>query len=336
MAPTEELQRFADVHDLTTPPQELDDIEEGFEKLKVGIEEGNTLASLLGDWLFNNVSSEKVRVRKTSARVFEDFVSDMFGGNVLDETSRDLDMPSKPDEGEGDFVEQWITRNELQKEDVKFPGLDLSVKTLTPSNGELNMGSFAKEAVFHDIKDEYGSERTGGLGSGTQMTETFKEIQDAGKWEDLQERFRKMVRGIYTDDLLIAIKNHDVLEVYLLTAEEFQDLVIEYVEMGPEECTDFMYRFEAHALRYRMKPIKERFDPIEIPLEGDGSRDIEFAKDLRNQFFQELLSGMAGTTESEELEEEMENIKEVAMKLSEGNIDYSETDKAKLSDFVSS
>jgi hypothetical protein len=334
MAPTEELERFADINDLTTPPENLSDIEEGLEKLKEGIEDGNTLSSLLGDWLFNNVSSEKVRVRKTSARVFEDFVADMFGGNVLDEISRDLDMPSKPDEDEGNFVEQWIARNELQKEDVKFPGLDLSVKTLTPTNGELNMGSFAKEALFYDIKDEYGSERTDGLGSGPQMTETFQEIQEEGKWEELQERFRNMIRGIYTDDLLIAIKNHDVLEVYLLTAEEFQDLVIEYVEKGPEDCTNFMYRFEGHSLRYRMKPIKDKFDPIEIPLEGEGSRDIEFAKELRNRFFQELLSGMAGTTSDEELKRELNEIENIAMKLSNGDVDYTKTEKAIISDFT--
>lgn len=335
MPPVEAIETFVENYNIQKPPENLDHIEEGFEQLREGIDEGEVIPSVIGDWIFNNVASKSVRVRKTSARVFEDFIEEMFEGEVLDKKSRDLGMPSKPSEKEGDFVEKWIRRNELQKEDVKFPNIDLSVKTLTPTNRELNMGSFAKEALFYEIWEEYGSERTGGLGSGTQMSKTFNQIQEDDKWEEFKERFERMIRGIYTDDLLIAIKNHDTLDVYLIESKEFQDLAIEYLNKGPDECTDFIYRFEAHALRYNMGPIKERFDPIEIPLNGDGSRSVETAKEIRNKFYQIMLTGMAGV-EREEKIEELEGITEVAKKAMNNEINYSDTAKANLSDFMSS
>lgn len=172
------------------------------------------------NYLYNFISSDEVAKRKTSARIFEDLLAIIFNGKVADtEQRRNLQYQVS------DYflnVKDKIASNRREKADIIFPNhYSLSIKTLIAKNNEINMGSFEKRVLFDGLKvDNYLSERKSsdgaGVGSKPQFLKLLKLIETLSSYENFREKFNKMLEFIYSDDLLLAIKNNDKMELYFL------------------------------------------------------------------------------------------------------------------------
>jgi len=246
-----------------------------FKKLSLKLKEEQPEAIIIGDYLYNNISSEKVRKRKVSARDFEDVLSLVFdGGDVLDNNKRkniSFDPVSKkkllPE------IQSYVSSNRREKMDVCFKeDFGISVKTSIPDNKEINMGSFAREALFFNFlkQEEYGSERKSGLGSKPQVLEKFKKIEEKGLWGSFSNRFIDMVNFIFVDDLVIVLKNNKSLDLYFIEEKKLKDAFNKRIKKGPKAIMELMNRYEGNSMRIDrlvltrgIKPIVLDFSKIE-------------------------------------------------------------------------
>lgn len=97
------------------------------------------------NYLYSFISSDEVAKRKTSARVFEDFLAILLNGIVADtQTRKNLDFQVS-----GYFVnvKDKMAGNRREKADIIFSNnYCFSVKTLIAKNVEINMSSFEKSS----------------------------------------------------------------------------------------------------------------------------------------------------------------------------------------------
>ncbi|GAH06963.1 unnamed protein product, partial [marine sediment metagenome] len=178
---------------------ELDDIIRFFRNLSQGLRAEELISEIIANYLYENIAREEIRKRKVTARDFEDFLEIALGGRVMDKDSRKNVMPPEMSGVDKDIL-SYISSNRREKMDVIFPkGYGISVKTSMPNNTEINMGSFAREALFKNFlsKAEYGAERKSGLGSKPQMLDKFQKIYNKKKWAEFCTRFKLMVENIY-------------------------------------------------------------------------------------------------------------------------------------------
>jgi len=247
----------------------LEDIVTFFEYLVESKDKFNS--AYLLNYLYSNISAKDVAKRKTTARDFEDFLAILFNGTITDEFKRE----NKNIETEGIFVEnEFITKfvlsNKREKADLIFDqNYQVSVKTLIPSTTEINLGSFEKTAVFYllDVED-YLNERKGkkvqlnneiieiGLGSRSLLKNLFKLLEANNKFEQFQSRFIKMAEVIFSDDLIIAIKNDLVMDLYFVKGQDFIDLLKNIIKT-PEDFLSLVNRWEGNSIRIdRAKILK--------------------------------------------------------------------------------
>ena len=121
------------------------------------------------------------------------------------------------------------------------------------------MGSFEKKVLFDGLKvDNYLSERKSkdgaGLGSIPQFLKLLKLIETLSSYEKLKEKFNKMVEFIYSDDLLLGVKNNDKMELYFFNGAE----IIEIFKKHSQNKDDFLKivnRFEGNSLRIDRTPL---------------------------------------------------------------------------------
>lgn len=249
----------------------LEELEIYFDSIRKGIQAKEPLSMILGSWLYENICCEAVRTRLTTARVFEDFIADAMGGVVSDTQSRKNLAVNLPEPVSDKFLHDYIVSNKREKADVVFSGnFVITVKTTVPSNNEINMGSFAREALFRGFlkPSEYGGERRSGLGSKPQMTAKLKLIQDAGKWPEFSKRFLLMAKNIFSDDLIYFEKADNRAEIYFLKAEQLYGIFKEKIVGGPASLTSIVNRYEGNSIRIDNKLIKERAKHISIDLTG--------------------------------------------------------------------
>ena len=172
------------------------------------------------NYLYSFISSDEVAKRKTSARVFEDFLAILLNGVVADTQER-KNLQFKV----SDYfvnVKDKIAGNRREKADIIFNNnYCFSIKTLIAKNSEINMGSFEKKVLFDSLKvDNYLSERKSidgdGVGSKPQFLKLLKLIETLSDYEAFRDKFNKMAEFIYSDDLLLVIKNNMKMELYFL------------------------------------------------------------------------------------------------------------------------
>ncbi len=200
----------------------------------------------LQNYIKNNFASEHKSKRKTTARDIEDFLADLFHAKVAD-TQKKIDNKK---ENNNNLVENYIKRNKLEKNDLIFPNnYTLSVKTFIPSNNEINLGSFAREALFHGILANYGGERKMGLGSKIQLKSKFEEITKDGNWEKFTDRFKMMWEGIFTNDILFIIKGSNEIDFYFLASDDFNEYVVSKVIKSPSSAIEILNRYEGNSIR---------------------------------------------------------------------------------------
>ncbi len=243
----------------------LADIISFFEALEDGIRSKDILSIIIADYLFRNISSEEVRKRKVTARDFEDFLAMALGGKVMDNASRNNDIIEGIRSGTTPSISRYISSNRREKMDVMFErGYGISVKTSVPNNEEINMGSFAREALFEGLLEEYGSERKGGLGSRPQLEGLFSKIAGKNKWRQFASRFNLMVMNIYVDDLLFAIKGGRVLTIYFVPGKDMRKILINAVKGGPKKAVEVLNRYEGNSLRVERDKIISAGKKIEL------------------------------------------------------------------------
>nr|ADX97293.1 Cac8I [Clostridium acetobutylicum] len=196
------------------------------------------------NYMHNNLTDESKAKRKVTARDIEDFIADLFEGTVTDEESRQ-NLTSTID-----IVDSYISSNYREKCDIQFNNsYKLSIKSFISDNKEINCGSFAREALFKDIVENYGGERKNGLGSKGQFLDLFEKIKDNGKWTDFTNRFTYMTNNIFKDDLLIFIKGGNNVDIYLVDSEKFRNTLISAVSSGPKFAVSVLNRYEGNSIR---------------------------------------------------------------------------------------
>lgn len=204
------------------------------------------------NYLFNFISSDEVSKRKTSARVFEDLIAIIFNAVVADTKVRS-NLQFKVD----DYfmnVKDKIASNRREKADVIFPNhYAFSVKTLIAKNTEINMGSFEKRVLFDGLKvDNYLSERKSsdgaGVGSKPQFLKLLMLIETLSSYENFREKFNKMIEFIYSDDLLLCIKDNEKMELYFFNGSEIVEIFKTH-NSNKEEFLKIVNRYEGNSLR---------------------------------------------------------------------------------------
>ena len=244
----------------------LDDILIYFKKLKESINRGDVSALIIVDYLYNNISSKRVRKRKSSATEFEDFLDYAFGGKVTDnETRKNISPNLLIDISQA--IHNYISSNRREKMDILFPsGYGLSLKTSVPDNTEINLGSFAREALFEGFltPQEYGGERKGGLGSKPQIELTLNKIKAKGQWSNFYKRFAIMVENIYVDDIIFVIKDDYKLQIYGISGATLRKIIIEAVEEGPKSAITVINRYEGNSIRVERDKIIQKGAKVEI------------------------------------------------------------------------
>lgn len=204
------------------------------------------------NYLYEFISSDDVAKRKTSARVFEDFLAILFNGVVADTQIR-KNLSYEVD----DYfvnVKDRIAGNRREKADVVLEdNYCFSVKTLIVKNTEINMGSFEKKVLFDSLNvDGYLGERKSnngaGLGSKPQFLKLLELIEVLSSYEDFKNKFNKMVEFIYSDDLLLVIKNNKKMELYFFGGNE----IVEIFKKASKDKNSFLKlvnRYEGNSLR---------------------------------------------------------------------------------------
>lgn len=211
------------------------------------------------NYLFNFISSNEVAKRKTSARVFEDLLAVIFNAKVADTQIR-----SNLSYEVSDYfinVKDKIASNRREKADVVFENAySFSVKTLIAKNKEINMGSFEKRVLFDGLKVDiyYKQERKSNdgasVGSIPQFLKLLTLIETLSSYEKFREKFNKMVDFIYSDDLLLTVKNNDKMELYFFSGAE----IIEIFKTHSQNKDDFLKivnRYEGNSLRIDRTPF---------------------------------------------------------------------------------
>lgn len=274
-------------------PENINDLFQIFNTIKLGIENKEKRFGLLGYIFYNFISSNEARKRKVTARNVEDLLSFFLGGDVQDEVSKS--NPTVPKEIEElDSLcknEDWkisedLAGNKREKDDIKICNYTISIKTLVGetygSNGqyinkkglnkELNIGSVSYRALFKGIiNDEVLhklSDRKGGLGSKVQLKNLFDEISCENK-EFFISRLMLYFNFLYNDDFLILLKENYRIRIILFSGEDFRNGLKKAWDKGLDHFLTIFYRWENNNLRIMWQPLLSYLDnylEVELPL----------------------------------------------------------------------
>ena len=238
--------------DLKRVPSSTSDMLLVFQRLFRKATENDFTSLSIINYMHNNLTDETKAKRKVTARDIEDFIADIFNGTVTDEESRQNSstMPITDSSSTLDIVNSYIASNYREKCDIEFNNsYKLSIKSFITDNKEINCGSFAREALFKDIVDNYGGERKSGLGSKGQLLDLFEQIELNGKWDAFVNRFTYMTNNIFKDDLLIFIKGGNNVDIYLVDSTMFKNTLISAVSSGPKFAVSVLNRYEGNSIR---------------------------------------------------------------------------------------
>jgi hypothetical protein len=148
----------------------------------------------------------------------------------------------------------------------------LSIKSLVPSNTEINFGAFEFQSTVKGIKGieelinlqerkrTIDLEINGvlnnkiGLGSSKQMEKIIEFIKSKNKLDEYLNRFKILLKGVYKDDFLIYIKDNHKFCIYLIENSVFIDIILDKVKSGFKNI-----RIEGNGLRVTdLKEFKQK------------------------------------------------------------------------------
>jgi len=221
----------------------------------------NFNSAYLLNYLYQNISAEDVAKRKTTARDFEDYLAILFNGTITDELKR-KNINNKIEQIENSFITNFTVSNKREKADIIFDkGFALSVKTLMFNNKEINLGSFEKTALFFELDVyDYLGERKGkegvlnnqkvkiGLGSKTLLKNLLLLLKEKDKYDIFKNRFLKMAKEIFADDMIIAIKNDLEMDLYFIKSNDFYNLFKNNID-NIDDFMKIINRWEGNSIR---------------------------------------------------------------------------------------
>jgi len=209
--------------------------------------------SFLLNYLYKNISNEYVSKRKTTARDFEDFLAIVLWWKITDETIRSNNTHNSIFV-ENDFITSFVKSNKREKIDIEFNNSYwFSIKTLMFDNKEINFWSFEKKALFYDFWiNEFLDERKWKswiwLWSRPQLKKLFEIIEKNWEYERFRKRFLDMFKHIFSDDILIAIKNDLVMDLYITNWEKFYQLLKDN-SSNKDKLLTILNRWEWNSIR---------------------------------------------------------------------------------------
>jgi hypothetical protein len=114
----------------------------------------------------------------------------------------------------------------------------VSIKSLIPTNKEINFGAFDFTSLVKGILDDnflsLGERRSKikinlkdekfeiGRGSKAQLSQLFLYLNSSNKLEEFIERWEIVFDGVFKEDVLIYIKNYERFQLYLLSNQDFK------------------------------------------------------------------------------------------------------------------
>ena len=212
------------------------------------------------NFLHNFICKKEVYKTKSSAEYFEYFFGAMFGGEIADTTKRknlNYEVP--------DFfvnVKDKIASNKREKADIIFSdNYAISLKTLILDNLELNLGSFEKKVLFdgfglNTFLSERKSESGVGLGSVAQLSNLLSILKNNKKLDIFYDKFKKMIKFIFSHDLILAIKNDVSLDFYFFSGDEIYNIFSSFCD--DINLVKIVNRYEGNSIRINRNILLEK------------------------------------------------------------------------------
>lgn len=152
-----------------------------------------------------------------------------------------------------------------------------------------------KKVLFDSLKvDNYLSERKSidgaGVGSKPQFLKLLKLIETLSSYEDFQNKFNKMAEFIYSDDLLLVIKNNMQMELYFFSGSDIVK-IFKRASINKESFLKLVNRYEGNSLRIDREILIQQCNKKIILnfnfLENSVIKQInEFDHQLHNGYFE--------------------------------------------------
>lgn len=258
---------------------------ETFKKLITGLikdakSNGTTPSKLskliLFDWK-NYINHPAIYKEKSTASALENRIAILGHGNTSDSFPKNdpliSTLLSKDEYDKLPYeVQLKICSNFREKGDVIFydsklnTSYKVSIKSLISENKEINFGAFEFSSVIREIlPDEFlalGERRSRifksignkefniGRGSRQQLGELFDYIKAIGKWEIFLERWKIVFSGIFKEDVIIYIKDHERLKLYLIGNETFVKCIYQSLVKTTENYSNLIVnRWEGNSIR---------------------------------------------------------------------------------------
>jgi len=294
-----------------------------FKTLESGLELGEINSLFIGMTLYEFITSKEVRDRHTTARIFEDIFGKLIGVAPTDTESRTnpavTDVIKSYDsncDGLNWKISSDLSSNKREKADHTIDTYKLSIKTLKGKlydidgniednnfNGEINIGSFSARALFQNITSRPLTDRKGGLGSATQLTQLLYEIKENNKFDEFKKRINDFVPYVYEDDILIIYKSGYKMDITLIPSETFTKAISLSLN-EPYKINDFTKiwsRWESNNLRINYLPLmkvineqhlkyyKYMLDLDKVYKEKEFIDNINTIYDLINEKIEDLI-----------------------------------------------
>ena len=279
-----------------------------FDTLEKGLKLGEINSLFIGMTLYEFITSKEVRDRHTTARIFEDIFGDLIGVKATDtenrsnpETTETIKKYDSLCNGLSWKVSTDLSSNKREKADHIIDNYKLSIKTLkgklydidgniedSSFNGEINIGSLSHRALFLSITNRSLTDRRGGLGSASQMTQLLNEIKNDGYFDEFKKRINDFVTYVYEDDLLIVFKSGYKMDITLIPSETFVTAINKSLN-PPYQITDFTKiwsRWENNNLRINYLPLmkvieEQKLEYYKYVLDLDNVyKEKEFIKNI--------------------------------------------------------
>lgn len=260
------LSSYLKKNNLSKKLTKFEQIKKFFDKLSDDQNNINNLyAQYILRYIYEEFSNAEIRDRRVTSSDFEDFIGSIF--NLKPEDKKKNKNPpvsnyikkleNSFNKADKNFsIADDLSGNKNKKKDLEHNGINVSIKTLkgkTPkdskSNTEINIGAISYRSAFYGVEgvDVKLGDRKGGLGSGSQLSDTLKKIKNKNKF---RYRLKGFLDYLYKDiNFIIAFKSDKKMQIIFIKGKEFIDLLVKLFKKDHEIFTKIFYRWEHDAVR---------------------------------------------------------------------------------------
>lgn len=278
---------------------------------------------LIGNILFNFISSIDIRDRLTTSRIFEDIFSSLFMVEATDTSKRKnpealdafIELDKKFNANTDWKISEDLKGNKREKTDVRLGEYEISLKTLQGKiynkkgeivsnkfNKEVNVGSLSYRALLIGLIPNQNlnelSDRKKGLGSKKQMrNKVLDVINRENNQQSFYERLKLFITYVYTDDLYLVLKSHYKIIFYIIPADSFVNTILMLYEKYEDKFENVWSRWENNNLRLQWPPIIEYLKEFNLPYSKvdilltnaiENDKIQEFTKDIKTSILNSI------------------------------------------------